>query len=116
MIARIKIQVPYVTLHRNIAKQLFPANFHFNSAFVGLVLSYYLSKQHNNSYNYKEHANKERQKESNCTNFISYPSVLIAYVAFGEARFDIRSGRAPKMLWQQGTIHFPTSIPLPSLA
>ena len=98
MIARIKIQVPYVTLHRNIAKQLFPANFHFNSAFVGLVLSYYLSKQHNNSYNYKEHANKERQKESNCTNFISYPSVLIAYVAFGEARFDIRSGRAPKML------------------
>lgn len=62
MIARIKIQVPYVTVHRNIAKQLFPANFHFNSAFVGLVLSYYLSKQHNNSYVKNMQTKKDKKK------------------------------------------------------
>lgn len=45
IIARIKIQVPYVTVHRNNAKELFPLNFHFIRAFVGLVLSYYLNKQ-----------------------------------------------------------------------
>ena len=114
MIARIKIRVPYVTVHRNIAKELFPANFHFNRAFIGLVLWYYLKKQSITIiFIYKEHANKERQQESNCTNFISYPSVLIAYVAFGQVRLILDQEGLQKCFGRKAHFTFPPPYPLP---